>query len=195
MRLFIAVFLFCVTAEAVHAQRVDTIINGRRYTCHPADNGPLPPPPPRDPSLCANTAYAGPFSRDESLRLCEGAYDDSPARCAIKAYAGPFSKDESINLCTRAYSVGPADCAIKAYAGPFSKTESLQLCGSPYADVATADCAIRAYQGPYSREESIRMCSGRSSLKSAPSLLAKSELENLLILANEKAVLEGSYKR
>jgi hypothetical protein len=195
MRLLIVMFLFFVATEAVHAQRVDTIINGRRYTCHPNDNGPLPPLPPSDPVICVDTAYAGPFSRSEALRLCEGAYDASPAQCGIKAYAGPFSKEESLNLCIRAYSVGPADCAIKAYAGPFSKSESLQLCGSPYADVSTADCAIRAYQGPYSREESIRICSRRQSLKSAPSLLAKSELEDLLILVNEKAVLEGTYKK
>lgn len=190
MRTLVVALLLSVAGSAL-AQTVDIDINGRPYTCTPRSGGSLPG---NGAGECATVAYQGPFSRDESIRLCTGARTDAPARCAIKAYQGPFSKEESLNLCTGAHSVGPADCAVKAYQGPFSKAESLSLCSSAWADVATADCAIRAYQGPYSREEALRMCRGSKSL-GGEMLLSKEESDKLLIEANEKAVLEGAYKR
>lgn len=77
--------------------------------------------------------------------------------CATKAYSGPFSKDESIRLCTGASGVGPAECAIKAYSGPFSKVEALEIC-SNNGSLANADCAAKAYSGPYSKQEAIKLC-------------------------------------
>jgi hypothetical protein len=106
---------------------------------------------------CANDAYSGPYSRDESLQLCQGARNNGPAECGKKAYAGPYSKVESIQLCIGARDVGPADCGAKAYAGPFSKAETLLLCARG-GSVATADCAIRAYAGPYSKQQAIDLC-------------------------------------
>lgn len=186
MRLVLLLSLF---SFAAHAQVIDIDINGRPYSCTPRGNGGG-----GNQIECVEVAYAGPFTRDESMRLCAGARNDGPARCALKAYAGPFTRDESINLCTGAYSVGPADCVIKAYAGPFTRDESLRLCSSPYSSVSTADCALRAYSGPYTREESIRMCQGNKSLE-AVELIGKEESDRLLIEANEKAMREGTYKR
>ncbi len=188
MHLLLTAIVFLSTAA--FAQTVDIDINGRPYICTPRSGGGFPGGGAAD---CANVAYAGPFSRDESLRLCSGARNEGPARCAIKAYSGPFSKDESLNLCTGAQSVGPADCAIKAYSGPFSKTEALQLCSSAWSSVSTADCAIRAYSGPYTREQAISMC--RGSKDRVQVLLSKEESDSLLIEINEKAMSEGSYKR
>lgn len=186
MRLFIVLSLFSFSALA---QVIDIDINGRPYSCTPRSNGG------GNQIECVEVAYAGPFTRDESMRLCAGARNDGPARCALKAYAGPFTRDESLNLCTGAYSVGPADCVIKAYAGPFTRDESLRLCSSPYSSVATADCALRAYSGPYTREESIRMCQGNKSLGKDVELLSKEESDHLLVEAVEKSVREGTYKR
>jgi hypothetical protein len=136
------------------------------------------------------------------MQLCQGARSTGPADCGIKAYLGPFSRGESISLCTRAMSVGPADCAIKAYSGPFQRGEALSLCSSPWADVGTADCALKAYAGPYSREEAIRMCrpsherfQGLMGNVVSPQLLSKNESERLIILVNEKAMAEGTYKK
>jgi hypothetical protein len=193
MKAIFTILIFCFSLVGF-SQTVETTINGVRYSCHPmggnSGGG-------YDPIACGDVAYRGPFSRDEATRLCAGARSDAPAQCAIKAYAGPFSKEESISLCIRAYSVGPSECAVKAYAGPFSKEESLYLCGSPRASVATADCAIRAYSGPYSREESIRICKDSYGIHAKLNIsgVSKADFETLLIQANEKAVLEGTYKK
>ncbi len=187
-------FLFLSLSLTGFTQTVETTINGVRYSCHPVGGNPGSG---YDPIACGEVAYRGPFTREEAMRLCAGARSDAPANCAIKAYAGPFSKEESINLCIRAFSVGPSECALKAYAGPFSKEESLYLCGSPRASVTTADCAIRAYAGPYSREESIRMCKESYGIHAKLNIsgVSKADFEDLLIQANEKAVLEGTYKK
>jgi hypothetical protein len=117
-----------LAAGAAHADSFTIIQNGKEYTCTPstAEN-------PGGAIECAEKAYAGPFSKDESTRLCQGASGVGPAECALKAYAGPFSKDESIELCIRTGTVANADCAIRAYAGPYSKDEAIQLCkvGAP----------------------------------------------------------------
>jgi len=191
---FIALMLLAISALPAFAQRVDIEIEGRPYSCVPREGRPEPRPD-GDPSQCANRAYSGPFTREESIRLCEGARDDSPARCALKAYAGPFTREESITICTRARSEGPADCALKAYSGPFTRAEAMDLCSSPRADVGTAQCALNAYSGPYTREESIRMCRGSKKGLFAPELLSKLDAEAVLILANEKAVKHGEFKK
>ena len=121
MRLLLLLSLFSVAAQA---QVIDIDINGRPYSCTPRNGG-------GNPIECVEVAYAGPFTREESLRLCARARNDGPARCALKAYAGPFTRDESLRLCT-----------------------------SPYATVGTAECALRAYAGPYTREEALNMCRG-----------------------------------
>ncbi|MBY0515639.1 MAG: hypothetical protein K2P81_01935 [Bacteriovoracaceae bacterium] len=176
----------------VFAQRVDMEINGRPYSCVPRSGG---TPGGGDAGSCATVAYSGPFSREESIRLCAGSRSEAPARCAIAAYSGPFSKEESINLCAGAYSTGPSECAVKAYTGIFSKSESLDLCSSPYASVATATCAINAYSGAYNRQEAINLCRNSKSLGLTAELLTKEESEQLMIEANEKAMREGVYKR
>jgi len=128
------------------------IKDGQEYLCTPST--PLNPLAPQE---CADKAYAGPYSRAESMDLCSGARNIAPAECAIKAYAGPYSKPNSILLCKGTLDIGPAECAIKAYAGPFSQDESVELCARR-GTLAHADCAIRAYAGPYSKAESVAMC-------------------------------------
>lgn len=114
-------------------------------------------PDPNGNRLCVDKAYAGPFSREDSIQLCRASFSTAPADCAIKMYAGPFSKSETLRACASAISIGPADCAIKLYTGPFSKEETLQVCGR-LSTLAHADCALKAYAGPYSKSESIEMC-------------------------------------
>jgi hypothetical protein len=160
MKLILTMAIFLVAAMA-QADSFTVIRDGKNYLCE--EQGPIDP---GGNLACVNKAYSGPFSKDESVRLCSGAHDESPALCGIKAYGGPFSKDESIQLCIGARSNGPVDCAIKAYGGPFSKPESLELCQG--GTLANAECAIKAYAGPYSKPEAIRMC------KSNPALVLKS---------------------
>ncbi|MBS1971853.1 MAG: hypothetical protein JSU04_16195 [Bdellovibrionales bacterium] len=153
--LMIALILSATTA---FADSFKLTRDGQEYLCTATA-----PTTPGGAVDCVNKAYSGPFSRDESMRLCSGARSTAPAECAMKAYAGPLSKEESINLCIHARSTGPVDCVSKAYAGPFSKAESLDLCSGD-TSVATADCAIKAYAGPYSKAESIRLCKGEPQL-------------------------------
>ncbi|MCC2678312.1 MAG: hypothetical protein K0R29_888 [Pseudobdellovibrio sp.] len=148
--LLLSVAMSAVTATA---DSFTIIRDGREYLCEQT-NSPVDPGGGLD---CRNRAYAGPFTREESERLCSGARNTAPADCGIKAYNGPFTRDESISLCVGARTIGPADCAVKAYNGPFTRDEAISLC-SGNSSVANADCAIRAYQGPYTREEAIRMC-------------------------------------
>lgn len=162
-------------------------IDGVRHQCTPMNPG--------NPTQCFNTAYSGPFSRDEAMKLCAGAYSDAPAQCAILAYRGRYSKDESIKLCIGSTTnTGPIDCANVAYAGPFSKEESLKLC-SHNGSERTGVCAIEAYRGPYSKEEAIDMCrnpyfEGDKNRK----LHTKEELNLIIDEANSKAIQRKEYK-
>jgi hypothetical protein len=154
MRTFLILTLaFASFTTAARADDSFEIVkNGQTYLCTAEATDP------NGAVECVNKAYSGPFSKDESLRLCAGARSTAPADCAIKAYNGPFSKDEALRLCTGAVlSTGPADCATAAYAGPFSKDESLRLCAGN-STLATAQCAIRAYAGPYNKEQAIQLC-------------------------------------
>ncbi|WP_413943617.1 hypothetical protein [Bdellovibrio sp. HCB-162] len=161
--LFTLMIFVVAMANTAHADSFTTIRDGKEYMCTSTE--------PRNPGNavdCVDTAYRGPFSKEESMRICSGATSKAPAECATAAYRGPFSKEESISLCVRATSAtGPVDCATTAYRGPFSKEESLQLC-SRGGTLANAECAIKAYRGPYSKEEALRLC------KAEPALLIRS---------------------
>jgi hypothetical protein len=177
MKLFFLSLSFLLN-QAASADSFTIIRDGQEYLCEQTT-----PTNPGGAAECANKAYNGPFSREESARLCAGARNTAPADCALKSYAGPFSKEESLQLCTRARTIGPADCATKAYAGPFSKAESLDLCSGNTTE-ANATCAIKAYQGPYSKEEAIRMC------KNQPLLVLRS-LQLIEQSAELKPVVES----
>ena len=101
---------------------------------------------PGDPNAvldCVNIAYAGPFSRSESMDICTGARSIGPAQCAVRAYSGPFGRDESINFCKRTGTLAMAECAIKAYAGPYSREEALKLCkASPALLIRSLDLML-----------------------------------------------------
>ncbi|MCO5143269.1 MAG: hypothetical protein M9962_09295 [Oligoflexia bacterium] len=189
----------------VNVSQAKTIeIDGEQYSCEKIEekgNG--------NAGSCVNKAYSGPFSKSESIQLCDGARNNGPADCALLAYSGPFSKSESIKLCQGVRSKGPGECAILAYQGPFSKTESLELCNHPRATKQTAQCALEAYAGPYSKSESIKICKedkrGRglveeSSFKQLElSELAtfestKKDMDSLLKEVNEKAFKNNEYK-
>lgn len=183
--LLLALFVF--SALPLHAQTVETIINGQRYLCTPQAQDP------GGAGRCADVAYRGPFSREEALRLCQGARTDAPAQCALQAYRGPFSTAQAIELCTGAFTPGPSECALTAYRGPFSITQALELCSHPAASVATAQCALDAYRGPYTVEEAISLCRFQKSDEAAERV-SKSVLEELIIEGNRKAVLNNEYK-
>lgn len=162
----LATFLIATNlmSQSVLADSFTIDKDGKTYMCDQIGG----PTNPASAESCANKAYHGPFSKDQSMILCQGAKSDAPADCAINAYHGPFSIDQSLSLCKGARTVGPSDCAIKAYHGPFSIEQSLRLCTGPYATAANADCAINAYHGPYSMEESITLC------KENPQLILRS---------------------
>lgn len=165
-------------------------IGGVRHQCTPmsADGNPV---------SCADRAYRGPFSREESMALCVGAFNEAPADCAIEAYKGVFSKTESLALCKGATTTGPYLCANLAYRGPFSKEETLRLC-SNNASEATATCAIKAYRGPYSKEEAIKMCKRPGSFTDKSLIsertYSKEEINQMVKEANIKAVELKEYK-
>lgn len=115
---------------------------------------------------CVEVAYAGPFSQDQAIRLCEGGGTEATAQCGIKAYGGPFSAEQALGLCQGQNSLVPADCGIRAYSGPFSAVQALQLCAGR-ANSETADCGIRAYSGPFSADQSLRLCQGGGTLATA----------------------------
>lgn len=157
MKLIFSFFVVFVS-NTVWADSFTIIRDGHEYLCE--DTNPIIDP---GGSLkCVDKAYSGPFTKEESQRICAGARDERPALCALKAYAGPFTKEESIQLCIRAKGDGPVDCALKAYAGPFTKQESLSLCAG--GTLANAECALKAYAGPYTKEESIRLCKAEALL-------------------------------
>ncbi len=151
MKLFLLLSVLTITSLC-RADSFTIIRDDKQYLCE--QQGAIDPGQAAD---CATKAYSGPFSKDESVRLCQGARSVAPADCAIKAYSGPYSRDEAIQLCQRAKTLGPVDCATKAYGGPFSRLESISLCQGN-GTLANADCAIKAYSGPYSREEALQMC-------------------------------------
>ncbi|MBC7714597.1 MAG: hypothetical protein H7177_14725 [Rhizobacter sp.] len=187
MKFLLAFFLFA-TSQAYTAEPIIIEIGGVRHQCTPIGNG--------NPAQCYNTAYSGPFSRDEALTLCQGAFNDSPAKCGIEAYRGRFSKSESILLCTGATTdTGPVDCANLAYSGPFSKDESLDLC-SHNATERTATCAIDAYHGPYSKADAIKLCKNPrlAEEKMNDKRFTKDELNTLIEEANLKAFEKHEYK-
>lgn len=188
-----ALMIFSFNAFAANSIIID--IGGVRHECLPMEMG--------NPAECYNTAYRGPFSKDESMQLCSGSYSDAPANCGISAYRGRFSKTESIQLCMGATSDnGPVDCANLAYNGPFSSTESIRLCSGNGSE-RTAVCALEAYRGPYSKEESIKMCkrsqfSDDSALRSSKHVISekmsKEALNSLIEEANLKAFERKEYK-
>jgi hypothetical protein len=138
---------------------IEIIQDGKVYRCE--ERGPGNPGGTVD---CANRAYSGPYNKEESVRLCQGARNDGPALCGIKAYNGAFNKAQSIDLCIGSRNEAPADCAQLAYSGPFSASESVQLC-SRGGTTQRAECAVKAYNGPYSKAEAIELCSsGRERL-------------------------------
>lgn len=139
-------------ALVAQADSFTIIRGGNEYLCQQVQNRP-------DPNVqvrCANRAYNGPFSKDQAMRLCQGALSEAPADCGIRAYNGPFAAEQAVELCREATGTGPADCGIRAYNGPFSQVQALRLCRRT-GTVQNADCAIQAYS-PYSAEEAIRLC-------------------------------------
>ena len=48
------------------------------------------------------------------------------------AYAGPFTKEESLELCSHNGSERIGVCAIEAYRGPYTKAEAIDMCKNPY---------------------------------------------------------------
>lgn len=151
-----------IIITAIHsltlANSFELIKDGIKYRCNQVASDP------GGTVACVDKAYSGPFTKDESIEICQGSNDTAPAECAIHAYNGPFSKNESIRLCKFAYSISPAECANKAYSGPFTKEESISLCDNN-GTLENAECAIRAYAGPYTKEEAVYMC------KTNPTLL------------------------
>lgn len=161
-------------------------IDGVRHQCTPMNSG--------NPTECFLAANAGPFSRDEAMKLCAGSYSDAPAQCAIQAYRGRYSKEESIRLCTGATTnTGPIDCANVAYSGPFSKEESLKLC-SHNGTERIGVCAIEAYRGPYTKEEAIEMCRNPYYAKNKTPAMSKETLNQIIDEANSKALQRREYK-
>lgn len=179
--------LLALSSFSISAQTVETIINGQRYLCTPQAQDP------GGAGRCADVAYRGPFTREEALRLCQGARTDAPAQCALQAYRGPFTTEQAIALCSGAFTIGPVECALTAYRGPFTITQALELCSHPAASAATSQCALDAYRGPYSVEEAISLCRLRKSNEESERL-SKRLVEELIIEANRKAVLNNEYK-
>jgi len=80
------------------------IRDGKEYLCQ--QTGPLDP---IDSAACAQRAYSGPFSSEQSIELCAGSRNTAPAECGIKAYKGPFSVTDAIILCKNAEEVQQFD--------------------------------------------------------------------------------------
>ena len=154
MKLFFSlIFLIVLIGANVKADSFSIIKDGKNYLCTQTDipnNG--------GEIDCGNKAYAGPFSKNEAVRLCTGAQNTDPADCAIKAYSGAYGREESISLCRRTVKgTGPAECGFMLYSGPFNTTEGVNLC-SRTGTIEVANCALSAVNGPYSNEEAIRLC-------------------------------------
>jgi hypothetical protein len=158
MKLFNFLFIMLATQAAFADDSFTIIRDGNEYLCQ--NNGPRNPV---DSVNCANKAYSGPFTHDESIELCSGANSSAPAECGIAAYSGPFTKSEAVALCKFARTISPADCAKKAYSGPFTKSESVEICKGN-GTLANADCALKAYAGPYSKDEAVKLCANNPHL-------------------------------
>ena len=199
MKTLLTLSLLLAAFQTAQAREIE--IDGERYTCEIINDDPS------NAATCVEKAYSGPFNREESKALCQGARNNGPADCALIAYNGPFNRQESLNLCKGARSAGPGECAVLAYSGPFNREESLRLCSGRSATKRNAECALKAYAGVSSKEESIELCKAdnrRADLTSSVSLVSKSVaesaeldkagLEKLVIQANEKAFRLGEYK-
>jgi hypothetical protein len=183
----ILILLICILSTQAFAYDDSFEINkdGYQYLCtvqNGSGNG-------SNAAECVEKAYSGPFSRDESLKLCTGARNAGPALCALKAYSGPLSKEESLGLCTSAYSTSPADCFSTLYSGPFSKEESIRAC-SQNGDSNTAQCVLRAYAGPYSKEQALKLCARNPSLLN----VALSALHNEKLLGFGRVIEKANLK-
>ncbi len=197
MKPAIYALLFLASINIASARIIE--IDGERYQCELIGED-----KPDGVLSCVEKAYSGPFNREESQQICQGARNDLPAQCALRLYSGPFNKDETIRICRGARSLGPAECAETAYRGPFNKEETVELCSHPRVTKGNAECALRAYSGPYSKSESIQMCKVStaelqfSSLKlpsaNTQSSLTKEDLNELVIQANKKAFERQEYK-
>lgn len=150
------------STSAAFADSFRMVKDGQEYLCSSTS-----PSNPGGAVECVNKAYNGIFSKEEAMRLCQGAVSTAPVECAQKGYFGILSKEEAIRVCTRARSNGPIDCVQKAYFSIFSKEEAIDLCSGD-SSVANVECAQKAYSGPYSKEEAIRMC------KANPQLMLRS---------------------
>lgn len=156
-------FKFCLfimfVSSNVMADSFSIIKDGKNYLCTQTDD-----PNNGGEIECGKKAFSGPFSKDEAVRLCVGAFNTDPADCGLKAYSGPYGREESIALCKRTLKgTGPADCAIKLYSGPFNKMEGVNLCART-GTIEVADCALSAVSGPYSNDEAIRLCRSNAGL-------------------------------
>ena len=123
--IFVTMLLVGISSTAMADDSFYIQKDGKNYLCQSTTPG---NPNPGGAADCVEKAYAGPFSKDESMTLCQGARDVGPAECALKVYNGPFSKSEALELCKTRGTIANADCALKAYAGPYSKAESIKLC-------------------------------------------------------------------
>jgi hypothetical protein len=173
MRLLVLFFSFTAASVTAASDSFTIIRDGKEYRCHASGGGGNPNPDAA--RKCAEAAFRGPFSDQQSIELCQGARDNGPAECGELAYTGPFSTNQSVTLCkgTR-LGTGPAICALKAYRGPFSSNQAVELC-TRYGTEATADCALEAYRGPYSSDEAVRLCKAgpHSRMSVAPELAKK----------------------
>jgi hypothetical protein len=167
-----------VGQQKVHADSFEIIRDGQSYLCEERE-----PSDPGSVIRCAETAYRGPYSRDQSTQLCQGARSEAPAICGIAAYRGPFSIEQSISLCIKASNNGPVECGVAAYRGPFNIEQSVRLCAQR-GTTAHSDCAIQAYRGPYTADEAVELC------RTTPLLV----LETLKIINANPAMLMQSKK-
>lgn len=124
--LFTLFFLVLAAANTASADSFTIIREGQEYLCQATTS--IPPHNPNGALECIDDAYRGPFSREEAVRICQGANSKAPAECATEAYRGPFSKEESLRLCARVGTREMAECAIRAYQGPYTREESIRIC-------------------------------------------------------------------
>lgn len=192
MKFFLLPLLFLCTNA--FSQAIEIEIQGVRHSCTPIYDGGYG----QGARRCAEVAYKGPFTKEEALKLCQGAMNEMPAHCAIRAYSGSFTKEEALNMCIGATSMGRIDCVEAAYDGPFTKEESMRLCSHPRADIQTAQCALEAYRGSYTKEEAIRLCQipnrrWKKVYRHRPKP-SKSEMGELIKEVNLKAFRLNEYK-
>lgn len=179
--------LLLILSSQTYSQVLEIELQGERYSCSPYGS-------PSGGRECYEHAYAGPFSKEESMNLCGGVGTVMPAKCARKAYAGRYTKTQSLELCHRALSEGPVDCSELLYSGPFTLSESMSFCSHPTATAQSAQCVLEAYKGPYTKEESLRLCRNGRPAPKFQLKSSQSEFEELLKEVNTKAVNQNEYK-